>query len=315
MTPKHEQTIKDVVIIGAGPAGLSALLWCADLGLEVAIVERQPQPGGQLHAIHNPIKNYLGRESRDGREMLNFFLAQTGELLEPQLLSVGVSSVDAVAKQTSLSDGRTISTKAIILATGVRRRRLGIDGETEFAGRGILNSGSKERESVPGKRVVIVGGGDAALENALILADHAAAITVVHRRNEFSGRREFVDAASRNPKVKFIFNAELTRITGERSVESVEIKTAGNGRVRSIPTDAVLIRIGVQPNSELVRDQAHLDERGYVIVDRDSQTNIPGLYAVGDVANPTAPTLSTAAGSGAAAAKAAFSFLYPQNDR
>ena len=299
---------KDVAIIGAGPAGLSALLWCADLGLDAAIVEQRPEPGGQLLAIHSPITNCLGLETQNGREMRDLFVKHAGSLLTPQFIGTAADSIDVHSKEIQLSDGRTIRSAAIILAAGVRRRRLGTEGETEFQGKGILESGAKEKELVKGKRVVIVGGGDAALENAVILGDVADQVTVIHRRGSFRARQEFIDAAESRPNISFLMNAKVSKISGSNAVEYVEV-IAADGRTISIHTDAVLIRIGVEPNSDLVRSSLRVDAGGYVMVDSQCRTSVPGIFAIGDVAEPDSPTISTAVGMGATAAKSIFSLL------
>ena len=299
---------KDVAIIGAGPAGLSALLWCADLGLDAVIVEQRSEPGGQLLAIHNPITNYLGLKAQDGREMRDLFVKHTDDLLTSQLIYTAVDSIDVQKKEVHLSDGRVIRSAAIVIAAGVRRRSLGIEGETEFQGKGILESGAKEKESVKGKRVVVIGGGDAALENALILGDVADQVTVIHRRDSFRARQEFVDAAESRPNISFLFNAKPSKIAGSNAVEYVEIENE-DGRVVRIIADAVLIRIGVEPNSELVRSSLKVDAAGYIVVDSQCQTSASGVFAIGDIAEPGSPTISTAVGMGATAAKTIFSLL------
>lgn len=308
MNPQTELIRKDVVIVGAGPAGLSALLWCADLGLDAAIVEQRPEPGGQLLAIHNPITNYLGLTARNGREMSDRFLDQVAGLLTDQYIDIPASAIDVENKIVRLSDGRAIKASAIILATGVRRRRLGIKGETEFEGRGVLESGAKQKASLKNKRVVIVGGGDAALENALIIGEVASHVTVVHRRNSFKARPEFVDAVGRNSKVRSLLNSEITRIAGNEAVECVEV-TGSDGEVSMIGADAVLIRIGVEPNSELITSAVRTDGKGYIVVDSQCRTSAAGIFAVGDVAEPLAPTIGTAVGMGATAVKSIFSLI------
>jgi len=157
----------DVLIIGGGPAGLSALLWCQDLNMSALLVESGDELGGQLLKIYNPITNYPGRFARDGREMAEHFLASLGDLTGRVRLNSKVVSFDAGNILATLESGEVLKARAAIIATGVRRRKLGIPGEDDFVGRGILESGAKDRESVKGKRVAIIGGGDAALENAL----------------------------------------------------------------------------------------------------------------------------------------------------
>lgn len=297
---------KDVVIVGAGPAGLSALLWCVDLGLDAAIVEQRLEPGGQMLAIHNPITNYLGLETRNGREMRDRFVEHADKLLKSQFIGVTATAIDVETKIVKLSDGRSIEAAAVVLATGVRRRRLGIEGESEFAGKGVLESGAKEKESLKGKRVVIVGGGDAALENAIILSEYASQISIIHRRGTFSARPDFVTATARLTNVRIEFDAGLVKILGKDRVEAVEFVQLPSGKIETVPTDAVLIRVGVEPNSDLIRGRVAVDDRSYILTTHDCETSVAGIYAIGDVANPSSPTISTATGDGATAVKAIY---------
>jgi thioredoxin reductase (NADPH) len=184
-----------------------------------------------------------------------------------------------------------------------------VPGEIELRGKGIIESGVRDKASWSGKRVVIVGGGDAAVENALMISRHAASVKLVHRRSELTARSEFLRELSTRTNVEMIFNTVVNRIIGNSQVSGVELKdvSTGDSHVREI--DGVLIRIGVAPNTEFVRDLVDLDDRGYIKVDAVCETNVTSVYAVGDVANPVSPTLNTAAGMGATAAKAVHSLI------
>ncbi len=293
----------DAVVIGGGPAGISAAFWCAELGLSVAIIEREPELGGQLLWTFGPIGNYLGLRAQNGRELRNIFVDHIGSQMVTRFTGIGVESADLSSRSVLLSDGRRLSAQAVILATGVRRRKLGIPGEEEFVGKGILQSGQNARGTVSGKRVIIIGGGDAALENALILSETAERVTVVHRRDQFSARGEFVAGSSARANVEFHFNSTATAILGDERVEAVEVLTAAGGPER-IDCDHVLIRVGVEPNVGPFRNEIALNDRGYVIVNADCSTGVDGIYAIGDVASPLSPTIATAVGMGATAAKA-----------
>jgi thioredoxin reductase (NADPH) len=300
----------DVAIIGGGVAGISAALWCDDLGLSAVLLEEKSELGGQLLWVHNEIKNYLGREARNGRELRDAFVEQSAKRRFELLLSAPVAAVDLQKREILTADGARISARALVIATGVRRRRLQVAGETEFAGRGIIESGKKDAARVAGKRVLIAGGGDAAFENALILAETSAQVTLVHRGKNFRAREEFTEKAKNQPKIDILTETAVEKIGGsDERVESVGLINLANGEKRSLAVDAVLIRIGVEPNTELLRGKLKLDRDGYIEVDRDGATTAPGVYAAGDVANPVAPTINSAAGTGATVVKAIFSLL------
>ena len=298
----------DVVIIGGGPAGISAAVWCADLGLTSVVLERESEPYGQLRWIHNPIANYLGVRARDGAELIELF----GKSARPWGIrvecGVAVESVNCKRRAVALAGGREISGRALFIATGVRRRTLGVPGEDRFRGNGILRSGAGDRESVKGKRVVVVGGGDAAAENALLLADLAEHVYLVHRRDHLTARTEFRQAIESRPNIEPIFGSEVVRLGGGERLEYVEV-SGPRGSALRLPTDHFIARIGVAPNSGIVASQLDLDATGYILVDTECRTSAEAVYAIGDVANPTSPTLATATGTAATAAKSAFTLL------
>lgn len=299
----------DVIIIGGGPSGLSAAFWCAELGLKSLLIEKEAKFGGQLLRTFNAIKNHLGAEAANGREMRDIFLRQVENTNVKRRCGGAVTAADLIEKTVILADGAKYSARAIIIATGVSRRKLGIPGEAEFEGRGILESGEKSKNEVAGKRVLVVGGGDAALENALILARTAEQVFVVHRRSEFSARAEFVEGCRQDKKIEFILNARATAIIGNKAVEAVDVEYILTGSVSSIPFDAILIRVGEEPNTEIFRGQIALDNAGFIITDSDCSTGLPDVFAVGDVANPNAPTISAAIGMGATASKSTLAYL------
>lgn len=293
----------DVMIIGGGPGGLSAAMWCAALGLRTILIEKEAEFGGQLLWTFNPIENYLGIGTITGRDLRDRFVRHLGNRAITWLSDVSIEQVDIKKRKVLFADGTTARGRAIIIATGVRRRRLEVSGEAEFAGRGILDSGAKSRNAVRGKSVVIVGGGDAALENALILSDTANEVIVVHRRDQFSARTEFLERAKQKPVITFVLDTVVTAVIGKTAVEGVELQNVQSGERTIVAAEAVLIRIGVVPNTELFREQLFMDGTGYLRTDASCATNVSGVYAVGDVANPIAPTINNAVGQGSVAAK------------
>jgi thioredoxin reductase (NADPH) len=297
-----EEETTDVIIVGGGAAGLSCALWCAELGLTTLLLERDRVFGGQLHLIHNPISNYIGRIASNGTEMLSHFLDSIERSVFTRRLQANVTNIDPLSMTVSMDVGE-ISAKTIVLATGVRRRKLGVPGEIEFAGKGILESGSRDRESIKGKRVLIVGGGDAAFENALILADGASSVTLVYRGAIPSARVHFQEAASRYRNVEVICDTVVNEVVGTTTVSAVGLENTKTGEKWIEPVDAVLIRIGVDPNSELVRGVVDVDGKQYVKTDDSGMTSQSRIYAIGDIAHPASPTISTAVGTGATVAK------------
>jgi thioredoxin reductase (NADPH) len=293
----------DVIIIGAGPGGLSAALWCDELGLDTLALERESEVGGQLLRVHNRVENYLGVEAANGRELRDLFAAQAEARDFDLWTQVEIEEADLRAKRVRLRSGEELTCIALVIATGVRRRRLGVPGEAEFEGRGVLSSGVLERETVAGEDVLVVGGGDAAAENALLLAETCATVTLVHRGAKLSARREFAERIQGDHRITVFAEATLERVLGSDRVESVEIQRAGALKPLRMAVRGVLVRVGVEPNSELFRGQLHTDARGYVVTDGQHETSAEMVFAVGDVSNPRAPTVSGAAGAGATAAK------------
>jgi len=292
-----------VAVIGGGPAGMSAALWCADLGLTAVVFERDAEFGGQLLWTFNEVKNYLGLAAANGQEMRDRFLEHLQREQIERRVGAEVISVDLRQRALFLADGSQCSARALIIATGVRRRRLNIPGEAEFRGKGIIDSGSRAVAEVAGKRVAIIGGGDAALENALNLSQTAERVVIIHRRDQFTARSEFMDVATRSEKINFIVNTAVREIIGDTDVRSLSLEQLKTGQVQKIEADVVLIRIGVMPNSDLFDGQIEMDAAGYIFIDRFGATGIDRVFAAGDVANPRAPTIATACGMAATAAK------------
>ncbi|HEX8287096.1 MAG TPA: FAD-dependent oxidoreductase [Pyrinomonadaceae bacterium] len=299
----------DVIIIGGGAAGLSAALWCDELGLSTLLLEEKAELGGQLLWVYNAIENHLGVEAANGRELRDCFTRQIEKRRFLKRLSAKVSAADLANKAVTLENGEEFSAQALIIATGVRRRKLGVEGENAFAGKGIIESGKKDAAFTAGKEVLVIGGGDAALENALILAEAANKIFLVHRRENFRGRKEFLEKVLRNQKIEIFTETVVRRFAGNETINTVEIENLRTGELRSLPVQAVLIRIGVEPNTDILRGKIDLDADGYIKTDGNCETSVKGIFAVGDAANPLALTVSSAVGTGATAAKVIYSLL------
>src|SRR5882724_2001961 len=293
----------DVLIIGAGPAGLSAALWCDELGLDTLLLEQNEQVGGQLLSIYGPVADYPGVKANNGREFLERFSESVGEADFDLWTNVEIESVDLKAKRVTLRSGETLPSIAIIIATGVRRRQLGIPGEREFVGHGIIESANKDRDEFAGKDVCVIGGGDAAAENALLLASVCPTVTLVNRRKTLRARPSFVQRLQGEHCITVFPESIVTRILGSDKVEAVEILRKDALQPFQMAVQGVIIRIGVEPNTDFFREQLQLDDEGYAIMTSQHETNVANVFAIGDVSNPFAPTISGAAGAGATAAK------------
>ena len=293
----------DVIIIGAGPAGLSTAFWCDELGLDTLVLEQAGEVGGQLHRVYNPINNYLGLKAGNGEELLEHFTAELDDAEFDLWTQTSINSVDLKARRISLASGEGLQSIAIVIATGVRPRELGVPGEKEFIGKGMIESGARDREQFAGEDVCVVGGGDAAVENALMLAEVCPTVTLVHRGKKLRARREFTEQLQAKHCITVFTESVLTRIIGGDRVEAVEIQRKQGLKPFQLAVRGVLIRIGVEPNTDLFREQLETDERGYLVVNSQQETNVPMIFAAGDVSNPVAPTISGATGAGATAAK------------
>lgn len=293
----------DVIIIGAGPAGLSTAFWCDELGLDTLVLEQAEQIGGQLHRVYNPIENYLGLKTRDGQELLELFTKDVDSADFDLWTGANITSVDLKARRIALQSGENLQSIAIVIATGVRPRQLGVPGEKEFVGKGMIESGARDRDLFAGEDVCVVGGGDAAVENALLLAEVCPTVTLVHRGKKLRARREMAERVQPNNRVTVFTESVLTRIIGDEEVQAVEIQRKEGLKPFQLAVRGVLIRIGVEPNTELFRGQLETDEKGFIAVNSQLETGVPMVFAVGDVSNPLAPTIAGATGAGATAAK------------
>lgn len=293
----------DVVIIGAGPAGISAALWCDELGLDTLVLEQQEEIGGQLLSVYNPIENYPGLRAHNGRELLERFSEPISKADFDLWTNVEIESVNLKAKRISLRSSEELQSIGIIIATGARRRQLGIPGEEEFVGHGIIESATRDCELFAGKDVCVIGGGDAAAENALLLAEVCPTVTIVHRGKSLKARREFVERLHANHCITVFTESAVTGILGNEELEAVEILRKDALKPFQMAVRGVLVRAGFKPNTELFREELQLDEKGYIVVTGQQDTSISNVFAVGDVSNPLAPTISGATGAGATAAK------------
>jgi len=292
----------DVLIVGAGVAGLSAALWLRDFGLDALLLEEATQPGGQLHEIHAPIPNYLLAFGWDGRRFAGQALNDARSAALRILVGEPVARVAARGRLVERSGGDRFSGRAILIATGLRRRGLGVPGEAALVGRGVSHSANRDRERYAGKPVLVVGGGTAAVEDALLCAESGSDVTLLHRSARFRARSDFLARARAHPKIRIVAGAVVTELVGVERLEAVRYRTRGASAVREVAVAAIFIRIGWEPRTERLRGVVRLDRAGYVKAGVGGVTSAPGFYAAGDVCSPRWPSIANAAGQGAAAA-------------
>ncbi len=304
----QEQELHNVIIIGAGPAGFSAALYAARAELK-PLVLTGTQLGGQA-ALTDHIENYPGFPDGIGGGELSELFQKNAERFGAQVLFDTVTSVDFSKSpfQVNTYDKKFFA-RSVIVCSGASPRKLGIPGENELRGRGVSYCATCDGWFFKNKPVAVIGGGDSALENGLFLTRFASSIAIIHRRAELRASAILQKRTQENEKIKFIWNSVAERINGSEAVESLTIKNVQSGEKSTLEAEGVFIFIGHQPNTELFMDFLELDEKGYLIVDQRMRTNIPGIFAGGEVADAHYRQVITSAGMGAAAAIEATRYL------
>ncbi len=307
LTVDHDQ-MSDIVISGAGPAGLTAALYAARAGMS-AVVLAGPGPGGQLSTT-NHIENFPGfPQGIEGAELAQRFRRQA-ERFGAQIVQDTVTAVDfSNAHLVVRTNDRAYEGRTVIIATGAAPRRLGVPGERTFFGRGVSTCATCDGFFYRDKRVVVVGGGDSAIDEGLFLTKFASEVIVVHRRDELRATGVYRERAFANPKMTFVWHSVVEAIEGEETVAGVRVRNVQTDETSLVEADGVFIYIGTVPQTEPFVGQVELDERGYVVTDRRQRTDVPGVFAAGDVRNPRFRQVVVAAGEGAKAAMEAERFL------
>lgn len=306
--------IYDVVILGAGPGGLTAGIYAGRNRLKTCIIE-QGQDGGQI-ALTADIENYPGQmlEGESGISLAER-MAKQAEHFGVERITDSIDSVSLSGEIKTLHGKKaTYEAKTVILATGAFPRPIGCKGEAEFLGRGLSFCATCDGAFFTGLEVFVVGGGDSAVEEAIFLTRFARKVTIVHRRDELRAAKSIQEKAFNNEKIAFAWNSVVTELKGEDVINAIVLKDTVTGEEREIKADSkdgmfgVFGFIGFLPRTDLFKDQITLED-GYVVTDEDMRTNIPGVYAVGDVRKKSLRQVVTAAADGAIAAMQAGKYL------
>ncbi len=297
-----------LVIIGSGPAGLSA-------GLYAARAELQPVlfTGMTLHgqaSLTHTIENYPGFPDGVGGESLGVLFQQQAEKFGTSIVYDQVTGVDLSQRPFTISTYSQVYTAdTLIITTGASPRHLNVPGENELTGRGVSYCATCDGWFFKDKHVAVVGGGDSALEEALFLTRYVKSVVIIHRRDALRAGQILENRAKNNEKISFLFNSVVTEINGEAAVTHLKVKSTMSGETQEMPIEGVFIFIGHIPNSTIFGNQILMNNNGYIIVDQRMRTNVDGVFAAGEVADPHYRQVITSAGMGAAAAIEAVRYL------
>lgn len=290
----------DTLIIGSGPAGLSAAVYASRAGLSFAVVEKEYMGTGQI-AYTERVDNYLGHYGTDGFTL--------GEKFREHAEALGTEFIEGEAEdflrtddswKVLLADGRTLETRTVIYAAGAHPRKLDIAGEKEFSGIGVSYCALCDGAFYADKTVAVIGGGDTALEDAMYLAGQAEKVYLIHRRSEFRANKSLQEKVKNCGKISLVLGAVPTEVLGEENVTGIKIDQ--NGIERELETDGVFVAVGTVPNTEAVKGAVSLDSGGYIIAGEDCKTTAEGFFAAGDVRTKKVRQVITAAADGANAA-------------
>ncbi len=305
---ENPNKVEKMLIIGAGPAGLSAALYAARAELEPLVLTGMSL-GGQASLTHT-IENYPGFPEGVGG-------AELGELFQKQAERFGarfefdhVTEVDfSKSPYIVRTYGNEYKAETVIISTGASPVYLGVPGEKELTGKGVSYCGTCDGWFFKDRDIVVVGGGDSALEEGIFLTRFAKTVTIIHRRDELRAGKILQTRAFNNPKIKFIWDSVVLKINGQSAIENVLLKNVKTGEETVFPTEGVFVFVGHTPNTDLFKGQLEMDKNGYLDVDEKMQTKKPGIYAAGEVMDSSFKQVVTSAGWGAAAAIQATRFL------
>ena len=288
----------DVVIIGNGPAGLSASIYGRRAGMSVVCLSDSPQAGGQITTTYE-VDNYPGLPGLGGME-LGDKMKEHADKFGVEFVTARVSAIkDAGDHKEVVTEKETYETRSVIIATGADHRKLGVPGETELTGMGVSYCATCDGAFFRKKTVAVVGGGDVALEDAIFLSRFAEKVYIIHRRDEFRGAKVLQDQLLSNEKIEPIYDTVVDEVVGKMSVEKLLLSNKKTGQKSELPVNGVFMAVGIVPNLEGIEGLPDRDEGGYIIAGESCETSIPGIFAAGDVRTKQLRQVITAAADGA----------------
>jgi thioredoxin reductase (NADPH) len=298
---QQEDQVYDLIILGGGPAGLTAAIYAGRAALKTLVMVGS-LPGGQV-ANTEKVENFPGFPDGIAGPELAQRVHEQAQRFGATVMQEGVRGVDfSVYPLEARASSGVYRARAGIIATGTFPRRLKVPGESEFYGRGVSTCATCDGFFYKDRRVVVVGGGDSAVEEGLFLTKFAREVIVVHRRDELRASQIFQGRAFANPKMHFVWDSIVEEIVGDQAVKGVRIRNVKTGEISTVDTDGVFIYIGLIPATKIFEGQMDMDDNGYIVTDRQHQTSVPRVFAAGDVQNPNFRQIVVAAGSGAMAA-------------
>lgn len=301
----------DTIIIGAGPAGMTAALYAARSNLKVALIEGG-LPGGQMNNTSD-IENYPGYANISGPELAEKMFEPLENLGVEHLYGLVENIEDHGDVKKLITDDEEFETRTVIVATGSKHRLLGVPGEEELNSRGVSYCAVCDGAFFRDQDLLVVGGGDSAVEEAIFLTQFAKTVTIVHRRDELRAQKVLQDRAFANEKINFIWDSVVKEIKGENRVESVVIENVKTGQVTEQAFGGVFIYVGLDPVSDFVQELQIRDQAGWIVTDDHMKTRVAGVFAVGDVRQKDLRQVTTAVGDGAIAGQEAYKYITEHN--